>query len=82
MMTKCIICGSEEIIPNLRVFTKIGSDTDTAYVALDPPKKVKGESVEIGFRAAICGSCGHVELYVRYADELLDAYKKGYVSPD
>ncbi len=81
MMKKCIVCSSEEIIPDLRVFTQIGSDDETIYVALDPPKKAKGTPVEIGFRAAICGSCGHVELYVRYAEELLGAYKKGYASP-
>ena len=81
MMTKCLACGSTEIIPDLRVFTQIGSETETTYVALDPPKKVKGPPVEIGFRAAICGNCGHVELYVRYAEELLDAHKKGYISP-
>ncbi len=80
MMTKCLVCGSTEIIPDLWVFTQVGSDRDTPFVSLDPPKG-KGKPVELGLRAAICGKCGHAEFYTRYPADLLEAYKKGYVSP-
>ncbi|MFZ5880134.1 MAG: hypothetical protein ACOY0R_12250 [Chloroflexota bacterium] len=80
MMTKCLVCGSTEIIPDLKVFTQIGSERDTTFVSLEHPKG-KGAPVEIGFRVAICGECGHVEFHTRHAAELLEAHKKGYTSP-
>ncbi len=81
MMTKCPECGSTEIIPDLNVFTKQAAmaTNEINYVALVDPAR-RGKPVVIGLRAAICGSCGHVEFYTRYASELLDAHKKGYVS--
>ncbi len=82
-MTKCPVCGSTEIISELPLFAGTsGSAIGGPYVVLDPPKGLKGnpESVSIGFRANICGSCGHTELYTKYAAKLLDAYKQGYVS--
>jgi predicted nucleic-acid-binding Zn-ribbon protein len=81
MMTKCPECGSTEIIPDLHVFTKRAAvaTNEVNYVVLEDPTR-KGKPVDIGFRAAICGNCGHVEFFVRYAAELLDAHKRGYVS--
>ena len=81
MMTKCPECGSTEIIPDLHVFTKQASvaTNENNYVVLEDPTH-RGKPVNIGFRAAICGNCGHVEFFTRYAAELLDAHKKGYIS--
>jgi len=80
-MTKCPECGSTEIIPDLNVFTKraaIATNEINHVVLVDPSRR--GQSVVIGFRAAICGSCGHVEFYTRYAADILDAHRKGYVT--
>ena len=79
MMTKCPVCGSTEIIPDLILFT--GSSIENhLFVILKPDKGQKGDEVSVGFRADVCGSCGHTEFHTKYADELLDAHKKGYVS--
>ncbi len=81
MMTQCPACGSTEIIPDLVVFTKAAAiaTNEINYVVLEDPAR-RGKPVRSGLRAAICGGCGHVEFYTRYAAELLDAHKKGYVS--
>jgi len=81
MMTKCPECGSTEIIPDLMVFTKAASiaTNEVNYVVLEDPAR-KEKPIRSGLRAAICGSCGHVEFYTRYAAELLGAHKKGFVT--
>jgi len=80
-MTKCPECSSTEIIPDLNVFTKQAfmATNEINYVVLEDPAHI-GKPVIIGLRAAICGICGHVEFYTRYATEVLDAHKKGYVT--
>jgi hypothetical protein len=79
MMTKCPQCGSTEIVPDLIVFTVVEASRGTLFVSLMDPAK-KGERVEVGFRAAICGARGHNEMYTRYPQDVLDAHKKGYVT--
>ena len=79
MMSKCPQCGSTEIISDLIVLTVVEASRGTLFVALVDPAK-KGERVEVGFRAAICGGCGHSEMYTRYPQDVLDAHKKGYVT--
>jgi predicted nucleic-acid-binding Zn-ribbon protein len=80
MMTTCIVCGSNEIVPDLWAFTHVGSDMDTVFISLDPPKG-RGKPVELGLRVAVCTKCGHAEFYTRYPADLLEAHKKGYKSP-
>ena len=77
MMTKCPQCGSAEIVPDLIVFGEVTSIWRSIFVSLVHPAK-KGEPVNIGFRVAVCGTCGHAEMYTRAYQDLLDAYKKGY----
>lgn len=48
-------------------------------MVLDPSKGQDGELVSIRFRVDVCGSCGHAELYTKFAAKLLEAHKKGYV---
>ena len=81
MMTKCPECGSTEIIPDLSVFTKQAgvSTNEVNYVVLEDPTH-RGKPVNVGFRASVCGKCGYVEFFTRYAADLLDAHKKGYLS--
>ena len=87
MMTKCPQCGSTEIIPDLIVFGHGASAGQLpASVTLIEPEPAKRpfvwmpKSETSGLRAAICGACGHVDLYTRYHKELLAAHKKGYVT--
>ncbi len=78
MMTKCPKCGSIEVIPDLILLTAAGGDVGNARVVMVDPSK-KGENVRVGFRADICGNCGYTEIYTKYASDLLEAHKKGYV---
>ncbi len=77
MMEICPACGSNEIIPDLIAFTGT-RDVDHLFVNLVPQKGQRGNDVNIGFRMAVCGSCGHAELYTKYPGDLLEAHKKGY----
>jgi predicted nucleic-acid-binding Zn-ribbon protein len=86
MMTKCPDCGSSEIVPDLIVYTdEATSGQIPAYVKLVEPEPAKRpfiwmpQAVKTGFRAAICGACGHTQFYTKYHTEILDTYKKGYV---
>ena len=76
--------GSFEGIPDLLVFAdKAFGGQYPPYVQIKEPKPAKTpfiwipKSVESGFRAAICGSCGHTRFYTKYHAELLEAHKKG-----
>lgn len=87
MMKKCSECGSTEIISDLIVYapgTKMGAQP--IFVALVEPEPQnrpfvwKPQSITTGFRAAICGECGHSELYTEHYSDLLAAHKKGFKS--
>ena len=87
MMTKCPQCGSSEIIPDLIVFG-YGSNAGQMpiSVTLIEPEPAKRpfvwmpKSETSGLRAAICGECGHADIYTNYYKELLAAHKKGFVT--
>ncbi len=79
MMTQCPKCGSTEVIPDLILFSAAAGDLGTTRVVMTDPSG-KGESVRVGFRADICGNCGYAEIYTKYASDLLDAHKKGYLT--
>ncbi len=79
MMTNCPKCGSTEIIQDLILLSAAAGDVGTARVILVDPSG-KGEKVRVGFRTDICGNCGYAEFYTKYASDLLNAHKKGYVT--
>ena len=81
MMNKCPECGSTEIIPDLILFTEVNALRGNLYVSLVDPAK-KGKAAYAGFRVAVCGTCGHADLYTRYPEDILDAHKKGYVTQE
>ncbi|MEW6030340.1 MAG: hypothetical protein ACOYZ8_08415 [Chloroflexota bacterium] len=85
MMKKCPECGSTEIVSDLIVYTGDAPlGRDPIHVALSEPEPAKRpfvwvpKSVTTGFRAAICGECGHTQFYTKHHAEILDAHKKGY----
>jgi hypothetical protein len=87
MMKKCPDCGSTEIIPDLLVFSDEALTGQLPpYVRMLEPEPAKRhfvwipKSVATGFRAAVCGDCGHTQLYTQHHAELLAAHKQGYVS--
>ena len=81
MMTKSLECGSNELISDLIVFThETVSGHKPTYVKLVEPVKRSTKEGRAGFRSAICGSCGHTQLYPKYHAEIMGAHKKGYVS--
>jgi predicted nucleic-acid-binding Zn-ribbon protein len=87
MMTKCPQCGSSEIISDLIVFAQgHTAGGQPIYVTMIEPEPEKRPFVWLpktemaGFRVAVCGECGHAELYTNSHKELLAAYKKGFVS--
>ena len=86
-MKKCPECGSTEIISDLIVFApsaKMGAQP--IYVTLVEPEPAnrpfvwKPQFTTTGFRAAVCGECGHSELYTKHYVDLLVAHKKGFKS--
>jgi len=80
MMTQCPQCGSNEIIPDLVLF---GNEIPScqAFVSLvDPHPHHAQEGFAAGVRVAVCGGCGHIEIYTNWNKELLEAYKKGLVT--
>ncbi len=79
MMTQCPQCGSKDIIPDLIVLARVAGDAGQIGVTMEHPKG-KDEPASVGVRVAVCGACGHAELYTRFPKDLLDAYKKGYVT--
>lgn len=81
MMSECPECGSNEIIPDLLIFGDILPHLRPAMVILEDPAN-KEEPVSVGFRAAVCGACGHTEIYTRIYKDLLEAHKKGFVSSE
>lgn len=87
MMTQCPECGSTEIISDLFVFAdEAASGEHPPYVKLNEPEPAKRpfvwmpKSVAAGFRAAVCGECGHTQFYTKHFAQLLEAHKKGYTS--
>ncbi len=87
MLTQCPACGSTEIIPDLIVFSdSAGSGQNPPFVKLVEPEPAKRpfvwmpKEVKGGFRAAVCGACGHTQFYTNQHAELLEAHKKGYTT--
>lgn len=87
MMTQCPECGSTEIVPDLIVFADDENNgLKPAHVHLVEPEPAKRpfiwipQSVRAGFRAAVCGACGHTQLYSKQHARILEAHKKGYQS--
>jgi predicted nucleic-acid-binding Zn-ribbon protein len=85
MMKKCPECGSTEIVSDLIVFAGDAPlGRDPIHVSLNEPEPAKRpfvwvpKSVTAGFRAAVCGACGHTQFYTKHHAEILDAHKKGY----
>lgn len=85
MMTQCPKCGSNEIVPDLKLLTNdtvsSGMPLFAKLVEPEPAKKPfmwMADEVKINFHAAVCGACGHTQIYTKQYEEVLEAHKKGY----
>lgn len=79
MDLKCRNCGSEKVIPEVRVQDQ-GHHSDgllKAYVGNnDPAAVILREPVFAKFKANICGECGFTELFADDPAALYAAYLK------
>jgi hypothetical protein len=75
----CPRCGSHEVIPHVRIV-----DRGPGYARRDIQVEVYESPDALLFKgthegtlhAAICGLCGHADLYVTNPAELLAAYRR------
>lgn len=72
----CLKCGSDAMIPDVRLIERTDSDRQPTEVGLaTKPDAIlfKGE-VRSETRAAVCGDCGFVEVYATEPLRLWDAH--------
>jgi len=86
-MKKCPECGSTDIVADLLVFADEAlTGQHPPYVELVEPAPVKRPFIWVpktaasGFRAEVCGECGHTQFRATNHAELLKAHKQGYAS--
>lgn len=78
MTTDCDICGSDKIIPNVRVFDQGQySDGKLKLAVFGVPDAILFKDRLFGeVKAHVCGDCGHIELRVANPRELYDKYQE------
>lgn len=81
MPRPCLRCGSERIVPDVRLFDRFG---DTGAFTASTQLTVRGEPDAWFFKdsasgrlfANVCGDCGYVELHVENYRELYEKHVK------
>lgn len=73
---RCVVCGSERIIPGVTIWDQGRQSSGDLKVAIaaNPDALVFRDVTFNRLRAAICGDCGHVELSVDDPRALYEAY--------
>ena len=76
---KCGRCGSEKVMPNLRVRDRydmgMGQDLEVE-VQKSPEALIFKQACREALRATVCGDCGSVGLSVENPQRLWEAYTK------
>ena len=75
----CSICGSTELIPDVKIVDHgyMDSQHDLAIELHGNPKALIFKETKKGvLHAKVCGNCGHVDLFVNNARELLEIYRQ------
>ena len=74
---KCSRCGSEKIMPNLRIRDRydagVGQDLEVEVQA-NPDALIFKQAHRVALRATVCGECGNVGLSVENPQTLWKAY--------
>lgn len=78
MVTRCELCGSDRVIPNVQVFDQGHySDGKLKLVVCGVPDAIFFKDRLFGeVQAYVCGDCGHVALRVANPRELYDKYQE------
>ena len=76
---KCARCGSENIMPNLRIRDRydrtVGQDLEVE-VQGNPDAFIFKQSCREALRATVCGECGNVGLSVENPQRLWEIYNE------
>ncbi|WP_251960513.1 hypothetical protein [Nostoc commune] len=74
----CVKCGSENIIPNVRIVTHTEEFKKDLQVEIyENPKALIFKGTHTGtLTAYICGQCGYTEMYISNPQYLLNQYRK------
>ena len=72
----CPKCGSSDIIPRVDIYDKSFPGTSGIHVRVHnvPMAILASGTILSALKAAVCGSCGHAEMYVEEPAELYEAY--------
>lgn len=76
---QCSVCGSTEVISDLRIVDHgfMDSQHDLAIELHGKPRaRLFKDTKKFVLRAAVCGECGHVDLSVDNPQELWRTYKR------
>ena len=72
----CPKCGSLEVIPRVDIYDPSNLGAGVIHVRVDSvPRAIQSRGTVLSaLKAAVCGSCGHAEMYVEEPAELYEAY--------
>ena len=76
--SQCSVCGSSETIPDVKIVDHgyMDSKHDLAIELEGNPWAWIFKDTRKGvLRATVCGECGHVDLFIDNANELLEIYR-------
>lgn len=77
---KCSRCGSEKVMPNLRIRDRyeagMGQDVEVE-VEGNPDAMIFKKAHREALRATVCGECGNVGLSVENPNALWETYSQG-----
>ncbi len=77
--SKCSVCGSSETIPGVKIVDHgyMDSKHDLAIELQGNPDALIFKDTRKGIlQATVCGKCGHVDLFINNASELLEIYRR------
>lgn len=73
---KCGRCGSEKVMPNLRIRDRYTAEDLEVEVESNPNAMIFKKAHKEALRATVCGECGNVGLSVENPEALWEAYTK------
>lgn len=71
---KCGRCGSEKVMPNLRIRDRYTAEDLEVEVESNPNAMIFKKAHKEALRATVCGKCGNVGLSVENPEALWEAY--------